>query len=92
VFPCFYESAGLRMPTVCPHVWANESIPFNHIDPKIVDFPGIFGTNRSDNGTRFEFESLQGHCGLFLEIAGQKAFVASAIAVMSQDISDVTTF
>ncbi len=60
-FHVFMNSAGLRVPTVCPHVWANESISFNHIDSKIVDFPGIFDTNRGAKRVRLEFEFLRGH-------------------------------
>jgi hypothetical protein len=36
------------LPTVCAHPWANESISFNHVDPKTVDFLGIFGEVRGD--------------------------------------------
>ena len=59
--PCKYGSASDGAPTVCPHVWANDSILFNHVDPEIVDFPGIFGKIRGIKGACFEFESLQGH-------------------------------
>jgi hypothetical protein len=49
------------LPTVCPHVWANESISYNHVDPKTLDFPRIFDKIRRTKRARFEFESLQGH-------------------------------
>jgi hypothetical protein len=49
------------LPTVCPHVWANESLSSNHVDPKTVDFPGILGQIRGFKRVRFEFEALQGH-------------------------------
>jgi hypothetical protein len=57
-------TAGLLiafLPTVCPHVWANKSISFNHVGPTIVDFPGIFSKICSAKRALFEFEPLQGH-------------------------------
>jgi hypothetical protein len=48
------------LPTVCARPWAKESISFNHVDPKTVDFLGIFGEVRGDQRPFLESSPSRG--------------------------------